>query len=40
MGKRSAKAIRTAIEKLPTGTNKYDCAYNDAMDRIEGQLQD
>ncbi|CZR52360.1 related to 2-5A-dependent ribonuclease [Phialocephala subalpina] len=40
IGKRSAKAIRTAIAKLPTGTNVYDCAYNDAMDRIEGQLQD
>ncbi|KAH6718299.1 hypothetical protein BKA61DRAFT_599405 [Leptodontidium sp. MPI-SDFR-AT-0119] len=40
VGKRSAKAIRTAIAQLPTGTNVYDCAYNDAMKRIEGQLQD
>ncbi|KAH9204100.1 hypothetical protein DL95DRAFT_439405 [Leptodontidium sp. 2 PMI_412] len=40
VGKRSAKAIRTAIAQLPTGTNVYDCAYNDAMNRIEGQLQD
>ncbi|KIM95293.1 hypothetical protein OIDMADRAFT_34064 [Oidiodendron maius Zn] len=40
IGKRSAKAIRTAIAKLPTGANVYDCAYDDAIDRIEGQLQD
>jgi hypothetical protein len=40
IGKRSTKAIRTAIAKLPTGTNVYDCAYDDAMDRVEGQLQD
>lgn len=29
-----------ALEKLPTGFEAYDYAYNDAMDRIEGQLAD
>ncbi|PMD60184.1 ankyrin repeat protein, partial [Hyaloscypha bicolor E] len=38
--KRLAKAIRTAIAKLPTGINIYDYIYNDVMGRIEGQLQD
>ncbi|KFZ00411.1 hypothetical protein V500_01061 [Pseudogymnoascus sp. VKM F-4518 (FW-2643)] len=37
-GKTSRKAIRTALEKLPTGSEAYDKAYNDAMERIEGQL--
>lgn len=37
MGKRSLKAIRTALRKLPTGSVAYDCAYEHAMERIEGQ---
>jgi hypothetical protein len=39
-GKRSPKAIRTALKKLPTGSEAYDYAYKDAMERIEGQLAD
>ncbi|KAF2181001.1 hypothetical protein K469DRAFT_692519 [Zopfia rhizophila CBS 207.26] len=39
-GKKSPKAIRTALEKLPTGSEAYDYAYKDAMERIEGQLAD
>ena len=37
-GKTSPKAIRTALQKLATGSDAYDGAYNDAMMRIEGQL--
>ncbi|KAH7156175.1 ankyrin repeat-containing domain protein, partial [Dactylonectria macrodidyma] len=40
VGKRSVKALRTALAKLPTGSEAYDCAYNDAMKRIEGQVHD
>lgn len=36
-GKRSPKAVRTALRNLPTGSNAYDDAYRDVMDRIEGQ---
>ncbi|KFZ18898.1 hypothetical protein V501_00953 [Pseudogymnoascus sp. VKM F-4519 (FW-2642)] len=32
------KAIRTALKDLSTGNDAYDDAYNDAMERIEGQL--
>jgi ankyrin repeat protein len=39
-GKISTRAIRTTLKKLPTGSNAYDCAYEDAMERIEGQLKD
>jgi hypothetical protein len=39
IGKISARAIRTTLKKLPTGSNAYDCAYEDTMERIEGQLQ-
>ncbi|EUC46574.1 hypothetical protein COCMIDRAFT_65909, partial [Bipolaris oryzae ATCC 44560] len=39
-GKRSRTAIRDALKKLPTGTESYNCAYSDAMTRIEGQLPD
>ncbi|KAL5331136.1 hypothetical protein ACEPPN_000665 [Leptodophora sp. 'Broadleaf-Isolate-01'] len=39
-GKRSPKAIRTALKTLPTGSEAYDSAYKDAMERIEGQLAD
>ncbi|KFY31800.1 hypothetical protein V493_00783, partial [Pseudogymnoascus sp. VKM F-4281 (FW-2241)] len=37
-GKKSPKAIRTALKELSTGNDAYDAAYNDAMERIEGQL--
>ncbi|KFY91994.1 hypothetical protein V498_05199 [Pseudogymnoascus sp. VKM F-4517 (FW-2822)] len=37
-GKTSPKAIRNALKKLPTGSEAYDNAYEDAMRRIEGQL--
>ncbi|KAJ8070934.1 hypothetical protein OCU04_001292 [Sclerotinia nivalis] len=39
-GKRSPKVIRHALKRLPTGSNAYDYAYKDAMERIEGQLED
>ncbi|PSN73797.1 hypothetical protein BS50DRAFT_597243 [Corynespora cassiicola Philippines] len=39
-GKRAPTAVRDALKKLPTGTESYDCAYSDAMERIEGQLSD
>ncbi|KAL2197095.1 hypothetical protein P885DRAFT_77574 [Corynascus similis CBS 632.67] len=39
-GKRSAKAVRAALETLHTGSQAYDHAYKDAMDRIEGQFKD
>ncbi|KAL1906533.1 hypothetical protein Sste5344_007701 [Sporothrix stenoceras] len=40
IGKRSPKALRAAITNLPTGSDAYDRAYNDAMQRIEGQVRD
>ncbi|KAH8586341.1 ankyrin repeat protein, partial [Bisporella sp. PMI_857] len=39
-GKRSPKAVRTALSKLVTGSEAYDHAYEEAMERIEGQLSD
>ncbi|KAF4843016.1 Vegetative incompatibility protein HET-E-1 [Colletotrichum siamense] len=39
-GKRSAKAIKDALGKLATGSSAYDNAYDEAMERIEGQLPD
>ena len=36
-GKTSPKAIRSALETLPTGSDAYDHAYKGAMERIEGQ---
>ena len=39
-GKKSPKAIRTALKRLLTGSEAYDRAYKDAMERIEGQLAD
>ncbi|PCG99584.1 Hypothetical protein PENO1_002190 [Penicillium occitanis (nom. inval.)] len=36
-GKSSPKAIRTALRKLHTGSEAYDHAYKDAMERIEQQ---
>src|SRR6266536_2827413 len=40
IGKRSPKAIRSAMEKLPKGSEAYDQAYREAMERIEGQVPD
>jgi hypothetical protein len=40
IGKRTPRAIRTALKMLPTGSNAYDRAYKDAMERIEGQVDD
>ncbi|PNY26502.1 Ankyrin repeat domain-containing protein 50 [Tolypocladium capitatum] len=40
IGKRSPKAVRTALKSLATGSNAYDEAYNDAIERIEGQVKD
>jgi len=39
-GKRSPKAIRTALTKLRKGSDAYDIAYHNAMERIQGQLPD
>ena len=39
-GKRSPKAIKTVLRKLPAGSEAYDCAYKEAMERIEGQSAD
>src|SRR3984885_15109292 len=36
----SPKAIRTALKKLPRGSQAYDQAYKDAMERIRGQVID
>jgi ankyrin repeat protein len=40
IGKRSPKALREALQKLPAGSEAYDHAYNDAMERIKGQVAD
>ncbi|KAL7906419.1 hypothetical protein GGI35DRAFT_458100 [Trichoderma velutinum] len=40
IGKRSPKAVRTALAKLPTGSEAYDLAYDNAMERIKGQVAD
>ena len=32
------KAIRTALKDLPTGSEAYDWAYREAMERIKGQI--
>ena len=39
-GKRAPTAVRDALKKLPTGSEAYDRAYSDAIERIEGQLSD
>jgi hypothetical protein len=39
-GKRSPKAIRTALKQLATGSNAYDRAYDEAMNRIKSQATD
>lgn len=40
VGKKSPKAVRAALAELPTGSEAYDRAYSDAMERIEGQVSD
>ncbi|KAL2014315.1 hypothetical protein VTN00DRAFT_1840 [Thermoascus crustaceus] len=40
MGKRSPRAIRSALKDLSTGSKTYDSVYNNAMERIEGQVPD
>jgi hypothetical protein len=40
VGRRSPKAIRIALEKLPQGSEAYDHAYEEVMERIEGQVSD
>ncbi|KXH44474.1 ankyrin repeat protein [Colletotrichum simmondsii] len=39
-GKRSPKAVKAALETLATGSSAYDTAYDEAVERIEGQLED
>ncbi|KAF7940554.1 uncharacterized protein EAE98_000681 [Botrytis deweyae] len=39
-GKKSPKVMRNALNSLPTGSAAYRYAYKDAMERIEGQLDD
>ncbi|VUC26662.1 unnamed protein product [Clonostachys rosea] len=39
-GKKSPKAVRKALVKLPTGSDAYDIAYGEAMERIECQSND
>jgi ankyrin repeat protein len=39
-GKRSPKAVRAALKNLVTGSGAYDRAYEDAMERINGQVKD
>ncbi|KAH6700758.1 ankyrin repeat protein [Verticillium dahliae] len=39
-GKRSPKAVRSALSVLHAGSQAYDLAYDDAMKRIEGQRKD
>ncbi|CAN9370155.1 unnamed protein product [Alternaria sp. RS040] len=40
VGKRSVKAVRTVLGKLATGSEAYKSVYEDAMERIEGQVTD
>ncbi|TVY27700.1 putative ankyrin repeat protein [Lachnellula hyalina] len=39
-GKRSLKAVQTALKNLVKGSAAYDHAYKDAMERINGQIKD
>ncbi|KAI0121191.1 nucleoside phosphorylase, partial [Xylariales sp. AK1849] len=39
-GKDTPKSIRRALQKLATGSNAYDTAYESAMERIRGQRQE
>ncbi|KAK4216221.1 ankyrin repeat-containing domain protein [Rhypophila decipiens] len=38
VGKKSPKALRAALARLPSGSQAYDHAYKDAMTRIESQV--
>ncbi|KAH7176990.1 hypothetical protein EDB81DRAFT_940795 [Dactylonectria macrodidyma] len=38
--KRSPKAVEYILKTLPTGSDAYDIAYKDAMERIQGQASD
>ncbi|KAH6987716.1 hypothetical protein BKA56DRAFT_669332 [Ilyonectria sp. MPI-CAGE-AT-0026] len=40
IGKTVPKAVRTALQKLSTGSNAYDHAYDLIVERIEGQIKD
>ncbi|KAF8856206.1 hypothetical protein BDZ45DRAFT_705761 [Acephala macrosclerotiorum] len=40
VGKTSPKKVRDALKKLPTGSEAYDYAYQNAMERIERQAVD
>lgn len=40
IGKRSPKAVRAALEKLPKGSEAYNQAYRQTMERIEKQGED
>ncbi|KAF9882257.1 ankyrin repeat protein [Colletotrichum karsti] len=39
-GKRSAKAVKECLKKFSGGSDAYHNAYDEAMERIEGQLED
>ncbi|KAJ6009169.1 hypothetical protein N7522_004185 [Penicillium canescens] len=38
IGMKSPKAIEIALKKLPKGSDAYDYAYDEAMERIKGQV--
>jgi hypothetical protein len=40
IGKTTPKAIRATLKNLPSGSDAYNYAYEEAMDRIERQLAD
>lgn len=40
IGKRSPRAVRNTLQKLPFGSEGYDTVYNGAMERIEEQTSD
>src|ERR1700722_14607775 len=40
IGKRSPKAIKIALQRLASGSEAYNDAYKEAMERIEGQIAD
>ena len=39
MGKITEDDLRSALKNLPTGSNAYDEAYNDAMERIKEDFE-
>jgi hypothetical protein len=39
-GKRAPKAVRTSLRNLATGSGAYDHVYEDAVERIKGQVKD